>query len=490
MGEVDDIIAKINPRYSKAPIWENSITYDTATGTLQPLYYWIVDFMGGYKPEKIVDSFTASPGSSYFADLGTRATRMQEEGMKILGSVNTVVQSIIRVLYDLKDFDLRLQKYDQFHKKNSKEKERGLLGLKEVWMNNVDAQRGMGGINNLANQVGFTLLRPAFMSAKSADSVDKMDLNETVKNILKPRVSEFFYWIELSEKELRKRYELQRGYLQSQVAALELYSRWVKPYLKAAEQLRMKENTEPSLVSVFGSMILELELFGKKKIDIAEEAKAKNLPPYFKKVKGRIRDFWQVITVNFKFRTYPTPQAQHTGKVDISFKAYALNDDEMLLFEKLREGETIDGALKVSESLTGITLAQLKEDIAKYTEEHSKEDGEEGNLFTGLFDEITKIFVKPSKRKIDLEEKKKEKEKKEKEERKNKLLKEGIEEDNYEEGIVREYAEIQAAEFSFKTYDIFKKSQGMASFASPFDDPEKIKRFRAKRAEIKALMQK
>ena len=79
MGEIEELIGKVNPRYSSKPIWENKIAYDTAVGTLEPLYFWIIDFLARYKPEKIVDNFTAAPGSAYFADLGARATKMQEE---------------------------------------------------------------------------------------------------------------------------------------------------------------------------------------------------------------------------------------------------------------------------------------------------------------------------------------------------------------------------------------------------------------------------
>ena len=291
MGEVDDFIKKVSPYYSQGPIWENTITYDTNTGALEPLYYWIIDFMAGYEPEKIVDNFTAAPGSSYFADLGARATRMQEEGMKILGMVNTVIKSIINIVYDLKNFDQRLEEYDRLKSEDKGTRENGRNALKQIWLNSVDSLRGMGSLNNMAQtpQPGFTLLRPAFMVARSANDVDTMDLNKIVKRILKPRVAEFETWMKLSEKELRKRYMVQKSYLKSQVATLKLYSRWVAPYLKAAEQLRMKENTEPGLVSVFGAMILQLELLAKKKVKVVEDAKAKNLPPYFAKIAKNMR---------------------------------------------------------------------------------------------------------------------------------------------------------------------------------------------------------
>ncbi|MFC1685995.1 hypothetical protein ACFLZZ_03160 [Nanoarchaeota archaeon] len=487
MGEIDKLIGEVNPKYSK-PIWENKISYDTTTGMLEPIYFWIIDFLGGYEQEKLIDNFTATPGSSYFADLGQRATRMQEEGMKILGLVNGVIKSVINILYDLRDFDLRLEKYDETNSEDPQIREQGILGLKEVWMNKVDAQRGMGSVNNMAHQYGFTLLRPAFMAAKSAKAVGDMDLNKMVKSVLTPRVAEFYTWAKFSETELRKRYKVQRTYLKNQVDTLKLYSRWVTPYLKAAEQLRMKDNKEPSLVSVFTSMILELTIMAKNKVDVVGSAKSKSLPPYFAKIAKNLRGFYEIILVDFKFRTYPTQQAPHAGKVEVTFRAYALNEDELILLKRLREDEELSGLLSMSETAVTASLGELMEDIEKYTKEDQEKKKEEKGLFEEVFEDLTKPFKKKTRENILKERKTKEKEEKvNAKAREETIIKEGVKEDNYEEGVVREFGEINAAEFTFKTYDIFKKSQGMASFVSPFDDPDLYKRFRAKRAEIAAM---
>src|SRR3989338_4004821 len=141
MGEIDDLISKVAPHYSKGPIWENKVVYDTSVSTLEPLYFWIIDFLAGYKPEKLVDNFTAAPGSSYFSDLGARATKMQEEGMKILGSVNLVVKSIINLVYDLKNFEQRIKEYERAKSGNPGEREAGILSLKQIWMDSVDSLR-------------------------------------------------------------------------------------------------------------------------------------------------------------------------------------------------------------------------------------------------------------------------------------------------------------------------------------------------------------
>src|SRR4030043_76276 len=198
----------------------HKLVYDSSSETLEPIYFFIIDLLNdrGLAPEKLVDNFSSTPGSGHFAELGQRATIMQQQAVKILGDVNTVLRSVLNII-------------------------------------------------------------DAFLMCKDEKDVDKIDLNDRVKRILKPRVQEFNIWLKESEKELRKRYELERTYLKSQVNSLKLYSRWVRPYLKAAQDLEAKEkDREPALVKTFNTILLELTVLGKNKLDIADEALKGNLP--------------------------------------------------------------------------------------------------------------------------------------------------------------------------------------------------------------------
>lgn len=454
---VKEAIEKAAP----APIWEHQIIYDSGAEQLEPVYFWILDFMNdlGFKVEKLVDNFAATPGGGYFAEIGARATKMQEEGMKIMASIYPLVKTIINLIYDLKEFEIRLKQYDLANSKDPKKAEAGLLGLKQIWLDKVDAQKGYGSINVMARtpEIGFVTLRDAFMIAKKPEDVDKMDINDRVKRVLKPRVAEFLEWKNRSEAELRKRFEIEKSYLKSEVEALKLYTRWAKPYLKAAEQLRMKEQklTEPTLVNVFNTILLELCLLGKKEIKVKEEAEAKNLPYILRELKLK-RKYYACVLVDFTFRGIPqrVSQAGHYafgGKVNVSFKAFALNEDELKLLKKELEKQDLEDALKIVEATTEESLKQLADDLNHFLEEKEEKKEEKTKGFFGLF---------ASKR----EEKKETKEKKEK--KKEPKIGE-IKKDNFEESIIRAYAEQQAAALCFKIYDVYKKSHGMASFAEP-----------------------
>src|SRR4030042_31365 len=199
-------------------------------------------------------------------------------------SYSETLEPIYYFILDLMDFRLRLQSYEDLKDKDPDKSAAARLSLKQIWLDKVDVNKGNSSIKAMAlGQGGFVTLIDAFLAANDvSDITHKLDLNDRVKRILIPRIQEFNYWIAQSEVELRKRYELEKNYLRSQVNSLKLYSRWVKPYLKAASDLESKEKgREPGLVKTFNTILLELTLIGKTKLDVADEAAKGNLPAEF-----------------------------------------------------------------------------------------------------------------------------------------------------------------------------------------------------------------
>ena len=115
MAEIENInkiIEKVSPYYASrkkakdaggyaGPVAseEHKLVYDSSSETLEPLYFWIVDLMNSLfknKVEKIVDNFASTPGSGHFSEIGGKATRMQEEAQKILGTINVIIKSNIK----------------------------------------------------------------------------------------------------------------------------------------------------------------------------------------------------------------------------------------------------------------------------------------------------------------------------------------------------------------------------------------------------------
>ena len=492
MAEIDkisEIIEETSTYYSKiknkkgkirrdtVAAEEHKLVYDSSSETLEPVYFWILDMMNGLfsgKVEKLIDNFTSSPGSGHFSELMGKATRMQEEGMKIMQTIGVLIKSLINIIYDLRQFEIRFNDYNAVHSKNKAKAEAGEIALKQIWLDNVDIKRGNTSIKAMTfSQAAFATLIDAFMIASSEEQVKKMDLNERVKRILEQRIFEYKKWKDLSEKELRKRYEIERAWLKSQVNSLQLYTRWAKPYLKAAEELSMSTSKNAALVKAFNTINIELTLLGKKKINLDEEAVERNIPENFKNLKLK-RDYYNCVLIDFSFRGIPQKAGQHYvfgGRAEVTFRGYCLNEDELAMIEeKLNESDLSD-ALRLVEGATEESLNQIKEDIEYFLkdeserklETHEKSEEQDINPFSALFG-FGKRKPKTEKGKT-----KEDKEKNKKKAKIEKLREKGVPSDSYVEGVVRAFGEKFTAEKCFDIFDIYKKAHNMPSHPNPFD---------------------
>lgn len=436
---------------------EHILVYDSSSETLEPVYFWLLDLIQGRGNEvkKIIDNFTSSPGSGHFSELMGKATAMQKEAMNIMQTIGILVKNIINLIYDLREFQIILSSYKKLNSKDEEEKKAARLSLKQRWMDSVDIKRGNTSIKAMAAQFQFVTLIDAFMVADSLEGIKNMDLNDRVKRILEARLQEYLEWEKRSEKELSKRYNIQRIYLKSQVDSLKMYTRWAKPYLRAASQLEQKEMSSPELVTAFNTIVLQLVLFTRKKIKFDEAVTDKLLPEAFRGKKPK-RDYSSCVLVDFHFRGIPQRAGQHYvfgGRATVNFKAYALNKEEYeKLIEKLDDSD-INEALKLASGMTDESLNQIREDLEEFLNE--KEEDEEKKKSSGDIDPFTALFKS--------EKKKEDKNKKDKKIRK-------IKPDNYTEKLVRILASKGAKRECFKLFDIYKKAHGMPSYPDPYDE--------------------
>ena len=357
----------------KSPIEQHKLYYDSPTEGLEPVYFWLLDFLKGGlydEIEKITDNFVASPGSGHFSELQGKATQMQQEVSRTMGNVNTVLKSVLNLVYDLKEFRIRLKPYKIYKSKDTsaEDKLKQLLSLKQIWLDNVDIRKGRGSINALSSgELDFVTLRDAFMSLKNSESISEIDLNDRVRRILQQRVQDFFIWIDESHNSLSQRYEIERNYLKSQVNMLKLYVRWVKPYLKSASKLEQNiDSKNPGLVNAFNTMILELKLLAYSEHKIKDDV-AKNLvPELFKNV--QTRKYYKFLVIDFEFRSIPQRVSQRGdwafgGRVEIKFTSYGLNEDELKILKKELEKDDLGSALKLIQGATDDSLGQIQKDI-------------------------------------------------------------------------------------------------------------------------------
>jgi len=441
----------------KSPVEQHRLVYDAFAQSLEPVYFWILDFaeeLYGGGIDKLVDNFVSSAGSGFFAEIQGRATRMQEEAMKMMQTAGVLTKSVIQIIYDLKEFKLRLRQYDEYRNPPKPAmKSAALLSLKQIWMDNVDIKRGNGSINGLAQSLDFVTIRDAFMALTSLEGLKKLDLNDRVKRILEQRVSEFFRWVDESERELKKRYDIEKIYLRNQVNSLKIYARWAKPYFKAAKQLEQNASGGANIVNAFNTSVFELVLLVKGKYDPARDVAAGELPGIA--TSPKFRKQVPIGLVEFKFRSIPDRTDQKggysfRGKVDITFTGLALNEDELKVLKEKVEEDDFGDVFKMVEGATSESLGMLMEDINEFLDDASEikweekavgnKNSEDVNPFSSLF-----AFAK-------------------KDEKAKNYPDGGIPKDNFWENILRSQAILAARLSCRKLYDTYKKSHGMPAF--------------------------
>lgn len=466
MGKEDAIdgiikdITKESIKY-KEPIWQTALAYDSYAEKLEPVYFWILDLMEdlGLDTEKIADNFTASPGSGYFSDMNQRMGALQDRAMNFLKLINDMIKGIIVLINELKARELKIRDYDDMTSENKAVKESAILSLKRRWTDEVDIKKEQGALLQMNRQV-FPGIMDAFMQFNSYEEIDKLDINDTIKRMLKPRLKEWQDWVKKSEEAERKYFRIEKGHLKTQVNNIRLYARWAKPYLKAAEQLRVKDIKSPSLVNAFNTMLLELSLFGKKEIKPEQEAINKVLPEKFKNIKLK-RKYYSCVFIDFLFRGIPTPSGQrghfvHGGKVNVKFKAYALNEDEIIMLNKKLEEDDMGYILGIAEGISDTGLDELKEDIDNFLKKDEKPKKESESEDINPFSELWKGF-------FSLFKSEKKEEKKDDKDKIKTIEKEGIKKDSYDESLVRKLAESKASDTAQLIIYAYKKGHGMIS---------------------------
>jgi len=378
------------------------IEIDSFTTSIEPYYFWLIDFLRHalkYKVEKHKEELAASVVSQFFGEMSSRKQHLERRGMEIVATINTVIKSIINLLYDLREFDRRLEVYKDLHSQNSKDKEGARFALKRIWMDEVDIRKGGASINGMSQRgLEFTTLRDAFMMAETQDDISKMDLNDRVKRVLQGRLAEYNKWEKESEKELTQRKKIELTYLKSQVEGLRLYTLWAKPYLKAAQMLSFKEPNirDAELIQAFDQNLIEIVVRGKKQIYVGDIVAPGSFPKrfieplmkesplpsliepkvYTKKEMITMKSAksgpyaYSIIELRFMWRTKPAmvSQAQtggafrQIGNLKIQFIGYVMTQKE---YDSLKRQEEYE-AMKFIEGMTTESLVAMREELEKY----------------------------------------------------------------------------------------------------------------------------
>src|SRR3989338_9884229 len=379
---------------------EYKLAYETFANSLEPIYYWIFDALKGdtfgfrYDVTKVKDAFAAAEASALYGELGRRRTELEKRASELVGTINMVVKSILNLIYDLKEFELRLDEYDKLHSDEHAVSNGADYALKTIWLTEVDSKKGPGSINALVQNLNYIMVRDAFFSVyipavKAGEKVDdvekkvlkkiqdEMDIPDMVKRILQGRIKEYILWRKMSELELRKRYKIERTYLKSQVSSMKMYTEWARPYLIATRKLlppELRADEMADLPTAFNSMVTYIDIFGKKEVKSAGNSGEL-------KIKDEKNKVFSIIEVKFYYRVIPGGQTQegyrgHLGRVNIFINGYEMRQKDLDNLEKARQDEV----MSFIDIGTKDTLDVISDDLKRFLEQEEKEKTEEKKI--------------------------------------------------------------------------------------------------------------
>jgi len=342
------------------------LIYEAFNMSLEELYFWSLNHIrqdaSFPKVIKVTDIFSASENSAFFGQTAQRLSIQEDRASGFLRGISEMIKTLFQIVRELRIIDERLEIYNNW--KKSKSADVTLKGLFADFAENKGGQMQPGSLYHLSNQLGYATLPDLFFNTVVYDKdnvdkvVSKLSFNDSVKAVLRRKLYQFIVWKEKTEVELKARKKFQIKYLRQHYTIIKTYMGWVKPYLKHIKRLTMNEGQMqgPDLIGSFETSTTEVEL-------IAYKPSAKNA-------------LNSVVLMSFEFSTKPVMQYRqdyqqgpvHIGRGKMTLRTYAWSDQQIKMYQKLRDTEDkelmglVDDQLKSAMDMLGDDLdAYLKE---------------------------------------------------------------------------------------------------------------------------------
>ncbi len=349
---------------------------------------------------------------------------LEDRAMQLLGSVNTVVKSIISITYELKELDRNYSFYKLAESSDPQKKRAADLALKRIFIDNVDARKGGASLSALSRAptqgqggAGFIDLVAVFYPINSLKDIESMQKNEQYKNILRNRFLEYEEWKKISKGDLSNRRDMLLQYLKSQAAAYEMYKNWAaeslsilnrinlkgitnaNDYLNASKRPDIMETAEfsvelmaakpmyrreyeveykrafgvkgpelPSVVTPLGKLLTEGPREGNRSFLYT------SLKKHGPKVVAAVETSFSFTEKQFFPKGVPQDRTQYTGTLGIKLKPFCFTLDEWYLFKKALETYVNKTVFQSLDQVSVSSLNVIKKDLDRYIAEAEKKD--------------------------------------------------------------------------------------------------------------------
>jgi hypothetical protein len=359
-----------------------------------------------------------------------RRKSLEDRAMQLLGSVNTVVKSIIAITYELKELDRNLTFYDLLNSKEPEKAAAGELALKRIFIDNVDARKGRASLAQLSGAyaqgqggAGFIDLLSVFYAIKSLKDAENINKNEQYKSIIRGRYAEYVEWKKINGADLKNRREMLLQYLKSQFASYNMYSEWAAQTLRILKRINVKgissareymeKGAKKPDVFELANFAVEImaakqiyrhgydveyqKVFGKKGIELPSKVVPKTIGDLVTQgprevgrsfLYKRMRRYGPKVIaaqeVSFAFterQTFPpgVPQErpQYAGSLTIKMRPYCFLPDEWYLFKKITEAYINKTVFEGIDQVAVSSLKVIAGDLDKYIKEAEKREKKE-----------------------------------------------------------------------------------------------------------------
>ena len=349
------------------------VIYESYSRPLESYYFWAMnhfnDLMFGHI-EKITDIFAASEQSALFGSSAQRLGLAQDKVTNFLVSIGRLVKDLFAMVRELRIMDERLEFYQGVKSPDPKIRDINEVALKSLYVELVEGgAKNVNSVYGLARELQFVTLPDLFFSvhpqsvAEIADTVNKLDFNNKVKEVLAKKLMVYLNWREKTGQEQTNRRSHLIKYLRQHYDAIQLYLTWVRPYLKHIKRLGTQEKFLDSkdLIAAFEGAMMEIEVMAYRKV-------------------ADMDDVYAIILLNFLYRTSPTMPFQggdykqgplHMGKMEVRWRSYAWGMDEINRYKSMRNVEGFEMLASID-----VSIKQAMEELGASLKKYLLEAGE------------------------------------------------------------------------------------------------------------------
>ncbi len=377
----EEVTETLKDQYSRTgfppPNKALKLSWEVYDLSLEEPYFWVLDNLKENFPfiEKVEDSFAAAENSAFFGVTQQRLGAQQDRVSQFLATMGKMIKELFQMVRELRIIDERLQYYRdaaaQLSKPLEERSKASEITLKGFF---VDLVQGGGkspaSVYGMARELEFITLPDLFFDApplKTKEELDKhvqsleANFNQNVIRVLHRHLNQYVVWRESTAKEHESRRKFMLKYLDQHYEIIRMYITWVKPYLRHTVKLTLKERSMASadMVSAFEGSMLDIEVLARRQNpDKPGSGNGCVLATFYYRTRPELK------VVQEGYQRGPV----HMGRFEVHFRIYGWTDEQVAMYKKLKERETMALLENVSESVAKAMQA-VGDDLQHYIEE-------------------------------------------------------------------------------------------------------------------------